>query len=106
MQLDVSWQFRLVRLGSITRQFRLMQAELRSDGRSDERLVSAHDKKFLIGVVTVRNMQKKQGSSTRSDRTTSACAYDDQKHQDRSKEAQDTNPRGDTGGRATKQRNT
>ena len=26
-----------------------------SDGRNDERLVLAHDKKFLIGVVTVRN---------------------------------------------------
>ena len=64
MQPDVSWQFRLVRLGSIARQFRLMQAELPwqfrlmrhgSDGRNDKRLVLARDKKFLIGVVTVRN---------------------------------------------------
>jgi len=30
-----------------------MQAELLK--RNDERLVLAHDKKFLIGVVTVRN---------------------------------------------------
>src|SRR6267142_1064 len=65
MQPDVSWQFRLVRLGSalgsldscrrsMPWQFRLMRHD-GSDGRNDERLVLACDKKFLIGMVTVRN---------------------------------------------------
>ena len=53
MQPDVSWQFRLVRHGSIARQFRLMQAEFQGN---DERLVLARDKKFLIGMVTIRNI--------------------------------------------------
>src|SRR6266850_1106008 len=67
MQPDVSWQFRLMRLGSalgsldscrrsMPWQFRLMRHD-GSDGRNDERLVLARDKKFLIGVVTVRNTE-------------------------------------------------
>jgi len=42
-----------------------------SDGRNDERLVLARDKKFLIGVVTVHN--KIAQRNPRGDRTGEHC---------------------------------